>query len=130
MYIDTRRTSAFQSRASASSDLALTHCEYHCRPCVLMPRSWIGWSFWLHRCTPQTCSWPLVPTGVSPLGGVVGGVVVGGVVGGCPVASADSRSMLGPPSVVMAVARILLSPPLSGAVTVTSFQVVHAPVPG
>src|SRR5689334_1303389 len=128
MYIDTRRTSACQSVASASRDLALTQLAYHCKPCVLMPRNWIGWLYWLHRCTPQTCSCPLIAAGVSP---GPGGAVVGGVVGpGWPVTSALSLSMLGPPSVVMAVARIRFSPPFSGARTVTSFQVVQAPVPG
>src|SRR3954454_8453455 len=66
MYIDTRRTSACQSVASASRDFALTQLAYHCRPCVLMPRNWIGWLYWLHRWTPQTCSCPLIAAGVWP----------------------------------------------------------------
>ncbi len=44
-----------------------------------MPRSWIGRPYWLQRLTPQTWSWPLIATGVVPVGG---GVVGGGVVGG------------------------------------------------
>src|SRR5690242_548778 len=34
-----------------------------------MPRSWIGLLYWLHRFTPHTCSWPLIATGVVPVGG-------------------------------------------------------------
>src|SRR5687768_2073561 len=45
-------------------------------PWVLMPRSWIGRLYWLHRLTPQTRSRPLIATGVRPTGGFVVVVVV------------------------------------------------------
>src|SRR5262245_53723972 len=66
MYIEIRTLSAPQSFASASSEALLTQLAYHCRPCVLIPRNWIGRLYWLHRCTPQTWSWPLTATGVPP----------------------------------------------------------------
>src|SRR5688500_86500 len=68
MYIDSRRWSACQSVASASSELSLTHCGYHWIPCVLMPRNWIGWLYWLQSLVPQTCNCPLIDTGVSTAG--------------------------------------------------------------
>src|SRR5688500_16512035 len=123
MYIDSRRWSACQSPARASSEALLTHCGYHCRPCVLMPRSWIGWPYRLQSLTPQTRSWPLIATGVVPVGG---GVVVGGVVA---PSTTVSRSRFGPPFAVVAVARMVLAPARRAVVTVASCQVVQAPVP-
>ena len=80
--MEIRSTSAFQSLASASSEAALKHWRYHCRPWVLMPRSWIGLLYWLHSLMPQTCSWPLIATGVPPE--TRGGFVVVDVLGrGC-----------------------------------------------
>src|SRR5690349_863531 len=55
--------SAFQSLRSAASELAFTQFGKNCRPWLLMPRSWIAVPDWLHRCTPQTLSWPLTATG-------------------------------------------------------------------
>src|SRR6266542_192651 len=63
MYIEMRITSACQSVASAFSDAVLRHWLYHCRPWLLMPRSWIGWPNWLHSLVPHTRSWPLIATG-------------------------------------------------------------------
>src|SRR6266511_1118411 len=72
MYIEMRITSACQSVASAFSDAVLRHWLYHCRPWLLMPRSWIGWPNWLHSLVPHTRSWPLIATGVPVCaGGVV-----------------------------------------------------------
>src|SRR5688572_23463626 len=114
MYIEMRMMSAFQSVASASREAVLRHWLYHCRPCVDMPRNWIGWLNWLHSFVPHTCSWPLMATGVFP----------GGM-------SADTfiRSRLGPPLAVVALARIV-APALSTTGTLTSIQVVQDPVPG
>src|SRR6476469_3485522 len=42
----------------------------------------MGLPYWLHRLTPQTRSWPLMASGVVPVGGG-GVVVVGGGVGVC-----------------------------------------------
>src|SRR5690348_3525539 len=63
MYIEMRRTSAFQSFASASRDAVFAHWEYHWMPWVLMPRNWTCWPAWLHSFTPQTFSWPLTAAG-------------------------------------------------------------------
>src|SRR5688500_7254092 len=119
MYIESRTWSAPQSPARASSEALLTHCGYHWRPWVLMPRNWIGRPYWLQSLTPQTRSWPLAATGVPPAGG---GVVT--------PSTTVSRSRLGPPPAVVAVARTVLLPARGVAVTVASCQVDQAPVPG
>src|SRR5690349_13465984 len=78
--------SAFQSLRSAASELRFTQFGKNCRPWLLMPRSWIAVPDWLHRCTPQTLSRPLIATGepagaLAPDGGGAGAWVVGATVG-------------------------------------------------
>ncbi len=66
MYIAVRMKSPPQSSTSASHEAGLMHWAYHCRPCVLMPRSWMGLLYWLHNCTPHTRSRPLTSCGLVP----------------------------------------------------------------
>ncbi|MFD0488876.1 hypothetical protein ACFQ0O_19725 [Saccharopolyspora spinosporotrichia] len=68
--MEIRSTSACQSWASASSDSSLTHWPYHCRPCVLMPRSCTGAPL-PHKVLPHTESLPFTATGVGS--GAAGG---------------------------------------------------------
>jgi hypothetical protein len=56
--------------------------------------------------------------------------VLGLIVSGGPVIDSASRSRLGPPLDVVAVARIVLSPALRVTVVETSAQLGHPPVPG
>src|SRR5664279_4245360 len=53
-----RTSSAFQSLARAAKAAAFTIPPCHCRPMVLMPRSWTGLPLLSHRCVPMTCSRP------------------------------------------------------------------------
>src|SRR5690349_11194467 len=113
--MEIRRTSAPQSVASASSEAVLTHCEYHWMPCVLMPRSWIGFPCWLHSFTPHTRNCPLTSAGrPAPV---------------VPV-STVSRSRFGPPLAVVAVTRTRFAPAARDAVADPVPHVDQAPVPG
>src|SRR6266498_1648763 len=132
MYIEMRITSACQSVASAFSDAVLRHWLYHCRPWLLMPRSWIGWPNWLHSLVPHTRSWPLIATGVPVCAGWV--VPVTGALRPDSLPAA-SRAVIvyvcvveGASPLIVALVPVGLPTTALPALTVTSCQVLHAPV--